>query len=227
MADNGTRVTRRKLSDYTLDPRNANRGTERGIYMLDRSIEEVGLARSIVAAADGTIPAGNKTLQAAADAGIEDVIEVETDGRALVVVKRTDWETVDVEQARKYAYYDNRASEVGLEWDAEQVLADVGAGVDVSKVFSERELEILLYELNHDVLGGVVTEGVRDSQWNMINDRKENRREFIYFEWGDISILMPTALHDRVNAHISSGTYESRQAGLMALMEAGLLGCSE
>ena len=103
MADNGTRVTRRKLSDYTLDPRNANRGTERGIYMLDRSIEEVGLARSIVAAADGTIPAGNKTLQAAADAGIEDVIEVETDGRALVVVKRTDWETVDVEQARKYA----------------------------------------------------------------------------------------------------------------------------
>ena len=101
--DNGIRVTRRKLSDYTPDPHNANKGTERGVYMLDRSIEEVGLARSIVAAADGTIPAGNKTLQAAADAGIEDVIEVETDGRALVVVKRTDWETVDAEQARRYA----------------------------------------------------------------------------------------------------------------------------
>jgi len=141
MADNGTRVTRRKLSDYKPDPHNANKGTERGVYMLDRSIEEVGLARSIVAAADGTIPAGNKTLQAAADAGIEAVIEVETDGRALVVVKRTDWETADAEQARKYAYYDNRAAEVGLEWDAEQLLADLDAGLDLSALFFDWELE--------------------------------------------------------------------------------------
>jgi len=140
MADNGTRVTRRKLSDYKPDPHNANRGTERGVYMLDRSIEEVGLARSIVAAADGTIPAGNKTLPAAADAGIEAVIEVETDGRALVVVKRTDWETADAEQARKYAYYDNRASEVGLEWDAEQIVADIEARIHLSALFTEAEL---------------------------------------------------------------------------------------
>ena len=150
MADNGTRVTRRKLSDYRPDPHNANRGTERGIYMLDRSIEEVGLARSIVAAADGTIPAGNKTLQAAADAGIEDVIEVETDGRALVVVKRTDWETVNAEQARRYAYYDNRASEVGLEWDAERVLADLDAGLDLSALWRDAELDVLLGTLPGD-----------------------------------------------------------------------------
>jgi len=144
MADNGTRVTRRKLSDYKPDPHNANKGTERGVYMLDRSIEEVGLARSIVAAADGTIPAGNKTLQAAADAGIEAVIEVETDGRALVVVKRTDWETADTEQARKYAYYDNRTAEVGLAWDAEQILADLDAGVDLSALFHDDELDTIL-----------------------------------------------------------------------------------
>jgi lysozyme family protein len=143
MADNGTRVTRRKLSDYKPDPHNANRGTERGVYMLDRSIEEVGLARSIVAAADGTIPAGNKTLQAAADAGIEDVIEVETDGRALVVVKRTDWATVDAEQARRYAYYDNRASDVDLDFNAAQIMADLEAGIDLSAMFFDDELDEL------------------------------------------------------------------------------------
>lgn len=143
MADNGTRVTRRKLSDYKPDPHNANRGTERGVYMLDRSIEEVGLARSIVAAADGTIPAGNKTLQAAADAGIEAVIEVETDGRALVVVKRTDWETADAEQARKYAYYDNRASDVDLDFNAAQIMADLEAGIDLSAMFFDDELDEL------------------------------------------------------------------------------------
>jgi hypothetical protein len=138
---NGITVKRRKITDYKPDAHNANRGTERGQYMIDRSLEDVGLARSIVAAADDTVPAGNKTLQAAVDAGIEDVIEVETDGHELVVVKRRDWPTVDAEPARKYAYYDNRASEVGLDWNAEQIVADLQIGVDLSGMFLDWELE--------------------------------------------------------------------------------------
>lgn len=137
-------IRKRKVSDYVPDPHNANKGTERGQYMVDTSVQSVGLARSIVAANDDTIPAGNKTLQAAMDAGIEDVIEVETDGNALVVVKRTDWATVDSEKARQYAYLDNRASEVGLAWDAEQVLRDLDAGVDLSGMFLDDELDELL-----------------------------------------------------------------------------------
>lgn len=144
MSGNGVKVTRRKISDYVPDPHNANKGTERGQYMIDASVGEVGLARSIVATADNTIPAGNKTLQAALDAGLEDVIEVETDGRALVVVKRTDWATVDDEQARKYAYYDNRASEVGLDWDTDQLLADIEAGIDLDALFHDWELDQLM-----------------------------------------------------------------------------------
>lgn len=144
---NGVTVKRRKISDYLPDPHNANKGTERGQYMIDASVNEVGLARSIVAANDDTIPAGNKTLQAALDAGLEDVIEVETDGRSLVVVKRTDWPTVDDARARKYAYYDNRASEVGLDWDADQLLADLDAGLDLSALFHEDELDALLHGL--------------------------------------------------------------------------------
>jgi hypothetical protein len=151
------KITRRKVTDYTPDPHNANKGTERGQYLIDSSVEQVGLARSIVAAADGTIPAGNKTLQAAVDAGITDVIEVETDGRALVVVKRTDWATVDSEAARKYAYLDNRASEVGLAWDAQQVLADLGAGVDLGDMFFDWEID--------KVLGKVVEEFDPMAEW--------------------------------------------------------------
>lgn len=138
---NGVKVTQRKISDYVPDPHNANKGTERGQYMIDASVGEFGLARSIVAAADNTIPAGNKTLQAAIDAGFEDVIEVETDGRALVVVKRIDWPTVDDERARKYAYYDNRSGQVDLEWDVEQIVNDLDSGVDLSDLFFDHELE--------------------------------------------------------------------------------------
>ena len=146
MANDPT-VTRRKLTDYVPDPRNANKGTERGQYMVDTSVEQVGAGRSLVATADGVIAAGNKTLQALIDAGIVDVVEVETDGRTAVVVKRADWADIDSEQARKYAYFDNRASEVGLEWDAEQLLADLDAGVDLSAMFRADELDALLDEL--------------------------------------------------------------------------------
>lgn len=134
-------VRKRKIHDYVPDPHNANKGTERGQYMVDTSIEQVGAARSIVAAADDTVPAGNKTLQAAADAGIEDVIEVETDGKTLVVVKRIDWQTVDDEQARKYAYFDNRASETDLEWSATQIVDDIDGGIDLSDLWHEYELD--------------------------------------------------------------------------------------
>jgi hypothetical protein len=159
MADE-PKITKRKVSDYTPDQSNANKGTERGQYLIDTSVESVGLARSIVAASDDTIPAGNKTLQAALDAGIEDVIEVETDGNALVVVKRTDWDTVDSTQARQYAYLDNRASEVGLAWDAEQVLRDLDAGVDLSGMFRDDELAVILGDMPNadewaDGFGGV------------------------------------------------------------------------
>lgn len=143
-------IRKRKLSEYRPDPHNANKGTERGQYMIDASVEAVGLARSIVAAADDTIPAGNKTLQAAADAGIEDVLEVETDGTTLVVVKRTDWASVDDEQARQYAYFDNRASEVGLEWDIDRMREDLEAGVDLADLWHEGELEALLAGIEED-----------------------------------------------------------------------------
>ncbi len=42
------------IDDLTPDVRNANLGTERGRYMLEQSIREVGAGRSIVVAAEQT-----------------------------------------------------------------------------------------------------------------------------------------------------------------------------
>jgi outer membrane lipoprotein SlyB len=98
------------ITDLQPDPRNANKGTERGAYMVAHSLEEYGAGRSILADAEGVVIAGNKTLQAAADLGIP-VRVVQTDGRELVVVQRTDLSLMDDDQrARLLAYADNRAS---------------------------------------------------------------------------------------------------------------------
>ena len=44
------------------DTKNANKGTERGRYMVEASLRETGAGRSIVLDKDGRIIAGNKAF---------------------------------------------------------------------------------------------------------------------------------------------------------------------
>lgn len=131
-----------KLRDLTPDISNANRGTERGRYALEASLRKYGAGRSILIDREGRIIAGNKTAETAADVGIDDVIIVQTDGRQLVAVQRTDLD-LDSKEARELAYADNRVAELDLSFDPEQVLADLNAGVDLSGLWFPHELENL------------------------------------------------------------------------------------
>lgn len=132
------------LDTYTFDPNNANSGTDEGRALVADSLDLVGAGRSIVVAADNTAMAGNKTLQAARDAGLN-AIEVETDGDYLVIVKRRDWADASDPDARQYAYFDNRASEKGLQWNPEQILADLRAGMKLDKIFDKETLATLAH----------------------------------------------------------------------------------
>jgi hypothetical protein len=105
-----------KISDLIADSHNANKGNKRGHKVVAHSLKEYGAGRSILVDKAGRVIAGNKTASEAAGAGIEDVIVVESDGTKLVVVQRTDLDLNDP-KARALAIADNRASELGLEWD--------------------------------------------------------------------------------------------------------------
>jgi hypothetical protein len=195
------KIRKRKITDYIPDPRNANKGTERGQYMLDASIEQTGLGRSIVVASDGTVVAGNKTLQAAIDAGLLDVIEVESDGHTLVVVRRTDWDKIEDQQARQYAYFDNRASEVGLAWDAARIIEDVNAGVDLSAMFHDDELDALLSELGNKPSAGA-DPGPQIDQAEELRAKWQTERGQV---WEVPSVTVPGRCHrvmcgDSINA---------------------------
>jgi DNA modification methylase len=130
-----------------LDPKNANKGTDRGRALVESSLAECGAGRSIVADKDGTVIAGNKTLEAARRLGLR-LRFVETAGDELLVVKRTDLKLDEDERARRLAYLDNRSSELGLDWDLSQILADLESGLDFGACgFDERELAALLARL--------------------------------------------------------------------------------
>ena len=141
--------------DFQEDPRNANKGTQRGNKMLETSIEQFGAARSIVSDADGFIVAGNKTREALIEAALSRVVVVEIDGNTPVIVKRTDWQLgLKGGAARRYAYADNRVAEIDLEWDADALKADMAEGVDLSSWFTADELTELAYpNLDDDQAG--------------------------------------------------------------------------
>lgn len=113
------------LTDYTQDNHNANRGTDRGQQELTKSVQRLGLGRSILTDKEGRIIAGNKTYETATKNGIAKVIEVETDGDTLVVVKRTDLDLDKHIKARELAYADNKIAQDNLDWDLDVLKTDL------------------------------------------------------------------------------------------------------
>jgi hypothetical protein len=131
------------VSGLRQDRSNANKGTKRGRALLEESLRKHGAGRSILADKHGTIIAGNKTLETAEGLGLS-VRIVESDGTELVVVQRTDLDLERDPAARKLAYADNRVGQVDLQWDVEQMQADLNTGIDLQAFWHQAELDVLL-----------------------------------------------------------------------------------
>ena len=126
-----------KISDLTPDAQNAKAHNPRNVGMIVNALHEVGAARSIVIDEDGNILAGNATIEAAAEAGIENLQIVEADGETIVAVRRTG--LTDAQKTR-LKYFDNRTAELA-DWNPDVILADLEAGVDLDDIFTDIELE--------------------------------------------------------------------------------------
>jgi hypothetical protein len=138
------------LGDLTPDSHNARRHNPRNVGMIERALNEVGAARSIVVDENGVVLAGNATIEAAAAAGIERVQVVDADGETIIAVRRTG---LTDEQKRKLALFDNRTAELA-DWDASSILADLDAGLDLSALWNEGEIEAIAREVGQGIDSG-------------------------------------------------------------------------
>ena len=132
------------IASITPDPQNANAGTKRGLELLENSIEQYGAGRSILLDKDGRVIAGNKTLEAWHDKGHTEVLVIPTNGDVLIAVQRTDLDLLEDVKARMLAYNDNRVAQVNLDWDLEQLAADLASGLPLETIWFEDELAKLL-----------------------------------------------------------------------------------
>lgn len=108
------------IQDLTQDSSNFNKGTDKGARLMRKSFKKFGAGRSILVDRDGNIIAGNKSTEAAKEAGITKVRVIETDGSELIAVKRTDV-SLDSKEGRELALADNAATYHNLDWDVEQL----------------------------------------------------------------------------------------------------------
>jgi hypothetical protein len=102
------------------DDLNANKGSEYGQALIERSLRHFGAGRSILLDKNNRIIAGNKTIENAASIGLEKVLIIETTGDQVVAVKRTDID-LDSKIGREMAIADNATAKANIEWDENNI----------------------------------------------------------------------------------------------------------
>lgn len=105
-----------KISDLEFDDKNFNKHTQKGMGLLDKSLRNYGAGRSILIDKNNRIIAGNGIVEAAGQIGLEDIQIVESDGKKIIAVKRTDVD-LDSHQGREMALADNATASADLSWD--------------------------------------------------------------------------------------------------------------
>lgn len=108
------------IKELKFDEHNFNRHNDEGMSLLEKSIKENGLGRSILLDKDNNIVGGNGVTEKAIELGKTKVRIIETDGSELIAVKRTDL-TLDSEKGRKMALADNSVAHANLEWNEDEL----------------------------------------------------------------------------------------------------------
>ena len=126
------------------DSRNYRKHPERNQRLIEKSLRECGAGRSIVADNQDNIIAGNGVYEQAEKLGIP-VRVIETTGKELIVVKRTDLSPDDPKR-RRLAIMDNSTSDTSA-FDFELLTADISftdlADLGVDMDFDEKTAEQL------------------------------------------------------------------------------------
>jgi len=130
------------LSDLKQDHKNARKRTQTSASLLQESLQRYGPARSIVIDEDNRILAGNGTVEAAINLGIDGLRIIDAAPDELIAVRRTG---LTEDQKVGLALADNRTADLA-EWDAE-MLQQLSQEHDIAPWFQEDDLEALLEQV--------------------------------------------------------------------------------
>lgn len=139
------------IEELQFDELNPNQSTERGADMILNSLSDVGFGRSVLLDKNNKLIGGNQTIKAALKTNLKKVRVIETDGTEVIAVKRKDLDLSTDEKARRLSLFDNRASEISLNWNPEVLSELAGSGVNMEEIFTDVELQNLCKELEEEM----------------------------------------------------------------------------
>ena len=127
------------IDKLIFDDKNANKHSEKGLRILEKSISKLGLGRSILLDKNNNIIAGNGVTETCGQLGINGVKIIETDGNEIIAVKRMDID-LDSKKGRELAITDNHVAKESINFDR-QVLVSLE---------NDYKLDLDYYELDTD-----------------------------------------------------------------------------
>ena len=142
-----TEVKQEKIANFRPQRRNLNKHKQRGMGTLETSMRQRGYVAPMTAAADGEIIDGSARLETSAIVFDDDVLVIHHDGTKPIIMVRDDIVSADSPEAREISIAANRVAQLNLDWDAEQLLVDAQAGLDLAGLFDQSELDAMLASL--------------------------------------------------------------------------------
>ena len=133
--------------EIKIDPRNYRIHGDENKRLIHKSLVECGAGRSVLADRDNVLIAGNGVYEEAQKLGLK-VRIIESDGKELVVIKRTDLSTED-EKRKLLALADNHTSDTS-EFDLDLVIENFSADILNDWEFSVDDIEFLTDIPNSD-----------------------------------------------------------------------------
>lgn len=131
-----------KITDFKPQRRNANKHTEHGVRLLEKSVTSDGWLDAQTVAADGEMISGTARLELAADkfADVEPIV-IDSDGTRPVIVRRTDIPNLDDPRAKRLSVAANQIAKTDYNPDGELLREWAGEDEDIRKMFADSEWE--------------------------------------------------------------------------------------
>ena len=128
------------MTKFVPQAKNVNQHTQRGLGLLEKSVQRDGWIDAQTTAADGEMISGSARLELAEDkfSGVEPIV-IESDGTRPIIVKRMDIPNADDPRARRLSVAANQITSVDWSPDAELLKEWAGEDEAIKAMFADDE----------------------------------------------------------------------------------------
>jgi DNA modification methylase len=155
-------------SKIKLDDRNYRKHSDRNKELIKKSLAECGAGRSVLIDANDTLIAGNGVFQEAKELKIP-VKVIETDGKELIAIKRTDLKTDDPKR-KQLAVMDNSTSDTS-HFDLDSLGRDFGVeelkAMGIEEMQAEEAVELSREITEDEIPSDVKTRCKLGQMWQL------------------------------------------------------------